>query len=66
MELPFKEDERGKTKQGRLPSGSPYGYRDDGNPHIYEPEAKFVRRIFRQYADEGMTAPSIVLGLDRS
>ena len=50
-----------------MPSGSLYGYRDGGgNPHIYEPEAKFVRRIFRQYADEGMTGPSIVLGLDRS
>ena len=59
---------RGKAKQGRLPTGSPpYGYRvdDAGNPYIYEPEAKFVRRIFRQYADEGMTAPAIVLGLER-
>ena len=59
---------RGKAKQGRLPTGSPpYGYRvdDAGNPFIYEPEAKFVRRIFRQYADEGMTAPAIVQGLER-
>ena len=59
---------RGKAKQGRLPTGSPpYGYRvdDRGNPYIYEPEAKFIRRIFRQYADEGMTAPDIALGLER-
>ena len=68
VELPFKEDKRGKAKQGRLPGGSPYGCRDDddGNPHIYEPEARFVRRIFPQYADEGTTAPAIVFGLDRS
>ena len=59
---------RGKAKQGRLPTGSPpYGYRvdDAGNPSVYEPEAGFVRRIFRQYADEGMTAPAIMLGLER-
>ena len=59
---------RGKAKQGRLPTGSPpYGYRvdDAGNPYIYEPEAEFVRRIFRQSADESMTAPAIVLGLER-
>ncbi len=59
---------RGKAKQGRLPTGSPpYGYRVDehGNPYVYEPEAKFIRRIFRQYAEEGMTAPAIVLGLER-
>ena len=54
---------RGKAKQGRMPTGSPpYGYRvdDDGNPYVYEPEAKFVRRIFRQYGHEGMTALAIV------
>ena len=59
---------RGKAKQGRLPTGSPpYGYRvdDAGNPYVYEPEARFVRRIFRQYGHEGMTAPAIVLGLER-
>ena len=59
---------RGTAKQGRVPTGGlPYGYRvdDAGNPYVYEPEAEFVRRIFRQYADEGMTAPAIVLGLER-
>ena len=56
-------DKRGKAKQGWLPTGSPpYGYRvdDNGNPYVYEPEAEFVRRIFCQYADEGMPAPAIV------
>ena len=53
---------RGTAKRGRIPTGSlPYGYRtgDDGRPEIYEAEAEFVRRIFRQYVHEGMGSTSI-------
>ena len=59
---------RGKAKLGRMPTGSPpCGHRDDdgSNLYVYEPEAKFVRRIFRQYGHEGMTAPAIVQGLEQ-
>ena len=53
---------RGTAKQGRIPTGSiPYGYSigEDGKPEIYEPEAEVVRRIFRQYAHEGVRVPTI-------
>ena len=48
---------RGTAKQGRIPvSQVPYGYRvgDGGKPHVDEPAAEVVRRIFRQYVHEGM------------
>ena len=53
---------RGSAKQGRMPTGSiPYGYSigEDGKPEICEPEAEVVRRIFRQYAHEGVRVPTI-------
>ena len=54
---------RGSAKQGRIPAnGIPYGYRigDDGKPDIVEAEAAIVRRIFNQYAHEGVGIPLIV------
>ena len=54
---------RGTAKQGRIPvNGVPYGYRigDDGKPDIVEAEAAIVRRIFNQYAHEGLGMPLIV------
>ena len=54
---------RGTAKQGRIPvNGVPYGYRigDDGKPDVVEAEAAIVRRIFNQYAHEGLGIPSIV------
>ncbi len=48
---------RGAARQGRIPvSTVPYGYRiaGDGRPEIVEHEAEVVRRIFRQYVQEGM------------
>ena len=54
---------RGSAKQGRIPAnGIPYGYRigDDGKPDIVEAEAAIVRRIFNQYAHEGIGIPLIV------
>ena len=53
---------RGAAKQGRMPTGSiPYGYRigEDGRPEIYEPEAEVVRRVFRQYVEEGLAGTEI-------
>ena len=54
---------RGSAKRGRIPAnGVPYGYRigDDGKPDIVEAEAETVRRIFNQYAKEGIGIPLIV------
>ncbi len=58
---------RGAAKQGRIPNGAvPYGYRigDDGRPEIYEPEAEVVRRIFRQYVEEGLGGNEITRRLN--
>ena len=54
---------RGSAKKGRIPAnGVPYGYRigNDGKPAIVEAEAAIVRRIFNQYAQEGLGIPLIV------
>ena len=53
---------RGAAKQGRIPNnGVPYGYRIgvNGKPEIVEPEAEIVRRIFYQYAHEGVGIPLV-------
>ena len=53
---------RGTAKQGRIPiSGVPYGYRigSDGRPEVEDVQADIVRRIFRQYVEDGLGIPLI-------
>ena len=53
---------RGAARQGRIPTSQvPYGYciDDNGAPGVDEACADVVRRIFRQYAHEGMGGPAI-------
>ena len=48
---------RGTAKQGRIPVNTvPYGYRitEEGAPAVDEECAEVVRRIFRQYVQEGL------------
>ena len=52
----------GAAKQGRIPTGGlPYGYRigEGRKAEVLESEAEVVRRIFRQYAHEGLGMPAI-------
>ncbi len=57
---------RGAAKQGRIPVGGvPYGYRigEDGKPEICQAEAKVVKRVFREYVNEGLSKSTIAARL---
>jgi hypothetical protein len=56
-----------RAKEGKFPGKPPFGYRpgkEPGKPVIYEPEAKVVRRIFREYI-AGVSPRAIAAGLNR-
>jgi site-specific DNA recombinase len=58
---------QGKIKAGRRPNGAaPFGYRHDKETDdlvAWEPEAAWVRQIFRWVADEGVTPTQVALRL---
>ena len=56
-------DKRGTAKRGRLPAGSPYGYRigDDGRPEAIDEQAEVVHHILGNatYTDLGSMASTV-------